>query len=109
MIRDWQGGNGAFSWLIGGPVRRLNPWAQSAKRDLERGRRCDMIQGYFSPSRGMLRRIGKVGMRGQVRNVTASLSDNSPTIAPARSLSRGLLRHRELGRAALRASECPYV
>src|SRR3546814_8025369 len=68
MIRDWQGGNGTFSWLIGGPVRRLNPWAQSAKRDLERGRRCDMIQAYFSPSRGMLRRIGQVGMRGQVRS-----------------------------------------
>src|SRR3546814_16788198 len=24
MIRDWQGGNGTFSWLIGGPVRRLD-------------------------------------------------------------------------------------
>src|SRR3546814_737436 len=82
------------SLLIGGPVRRLNPWAQSAKRDLERGRRCDMIQAYFSPSRGMLRRIGKVGMRGQVRIVTASLSDNSTTIAAARSLYSGLFRHR---------------
>src|SRR3546814_13254806 len=53
-----------------------------------------MIQAYFSPSRGMLRRIGKVGMRGQVRIVTASLSDNSTTIAAARSLYSGLFRHR---------------
>src|SRR3546814_5999468 len=59
-----------------------------------RGRLCDMIQAYFSPSRGMLRRIGKVGMRGQVRIVTASLSDNSTTIAAARSLYSGLFRHR---------------
>src|SRR3546814_1031921 len=53
-----------------------------------------MIQAYFSPSRGMLRRIGKVGTRGQVRIVTASLSDNSTTIAAARSLYSGLFRHR---------------
>src|SRR3546814_3150255 len=92
MIRDWQGGNGTFSWLIGGPVRRLNPWAQSAKRDLERGRRCDMIQAYFSPSRGMLRRIGKVGMRGQVRIVTASLSDNSTRSEEHTSELQSLMR-----------------
>src|SRR3546814_4848993 len=36
----------------------------------------------------------KVGMRGQVRIVTASLSDNSTTIAAARSLYSGLFRHR---------------
>src|SRR3546814_4329744 len=94
MIRDWQGGNGTFSWLIGGPVRRLNPWAQSAKRDLERRRRCDMIQAYFSPSRGMLRRMGKVGMRGQVRIVTASLSGNSTTIEAASSVYNGLFMQR---------------
>lgn len=93
LIRFWPRKEGVFTWLIGGPVR-LSPWAQAVKHDLERGRNCDMVQAYFSPSRGMLRRLGAVARRGgEVRIVTASLSDNSTTIAAARWLYGGLIRH----------------
>lgn len=92
LIRFWPRQKGAFDWLIGGPLR-LSPWTQAIKHDLERGRRCDMVQAYFSPSRGMLRRIGAIARRGEVRIVTASLSDNSTTIAAARWLYGRLIRN----------------
>lgn len=93
MIRAWQRkGGGTFQWLVGGPMRRLSPWAQAVKRDLEHGYQLDMIQAYFSPSRGMLRRIDRVGGRGGARLITAARSDNSTTVAAARFLYGGLLR-----------------
>lgn len=94
MIRKWHShGDTTFRWLVGGPVRRLSPWAQAVKHDLERAKRLDMIQAYFSPSRGMLRRIGRIGRRDGARIVTAAHSDNSTTIAAARFLYGGLQRH----------------
>lgn len=93
LIRAWQPKrDGPFHWLVGGPMRRLSPWAQAVKRDLEHGSQLDMIEAYFSPSRGMLRRIGRIGNRGRARLVTAARSDNSTTIAAARFLYRRLLR-----------------
>lgn len=93
LIRFWPKKEGTFTWLLGGPVR-LSPWAQAVKHDLERGKHCDMVQAYFSPSRGMLRRLTALGMRGEVRLVTASKSDNTTTIAAARWLYARLIRNR---------------
>ena len=64
------------------------------KHDLETGETLDMVEAYFSPGRGMLRRIGRVARRGAARLVMASRSDNGTTIAATRFLYGGLLRRR---------------
>jgi cardiolipin synthase len=96
MVRRWHPVRGHdpdnnFRWLIGGPTQRLSPWAQVVKRDLETGQRLDMIEAYFSPGRGMLRRIGRLARRGTARLVMAARSDNSATVAAARLLYGPLL------------------
>ena len=49
---------------------------------------------YFAPPGAMLRRIGRIGRRGEARVITAAKSDNNATIAAARhSYSRLLRRH----------------
>ena len=56
-----------------------------------------MIFAYFAPPGAMLRRIGRIGRRGQARIITAAKSDNNATIAAARhSYSRLLRRHVEM-------------
>ena len=85
--------DGPLRWLIGGPTRRLSPWARTVRRDMRRGRRIDVIAGYFAPSPTMLRRLDHAGRKGgRVRVVTASRSDNDATIAAARFTYAGLLR-----------------
>ncbi|GGB28771.1 cardiolipin synthase B [Sphingomonas metalli] len=85
--------DGPLRWLIGGPTRKLSPWARALRRDLEQGRCIDMIAGYFTPSPLLLRRIEKAGRASQrVRVVTAARSDNNATIAAARFTYAGLLR-----------------
>lgn len=91
-------GDGALRWLLGGPTRRLSPWARAVKRDLARARRLDMIAAYFAPSGAMLRRIYGIARRGRARIVTAGRSDNRTTIAAARHsywrlLKRGVAIH----------------
>lgn len=84
ILKRHSGHNGQLQWLLGGPTRRLSPWAQSVKRDLSGARRLDLVAAYFAPSRAMLRRIYGVGERGTARVVTASRSDNGATIGAAR-------------------------
>ena len=85
--------NGRLRWLIGGPTRKLSPWARALRDDMERGRCIDMIAGYFTPSPLLLRRIERAGKHSQrVRIVTASKSDNNATIAAARFSYAGLLK-----------------
>ncbi|HKY82454.1 MAG TPA: phosphatidylserine/phosphatidylglycerophosphate/cardiolipin synthase family protein [Sphingobium sp.] len=79
-------------WLIGGPTRRLSPWAQVVKHDLEQAERLDMVEAYFSPGRGMLKRIAKAARRQGARLVLPSRSDNGATVAAARLLYGPLLR-----------------
>ena len=80
-------------WLIGGPTRKLSPWARMLRTDIARGHCIDMIAGYFLPSPLILRRIKRAGRAArQVRVVTASRSDNRATIAAARFSYAGLLR-----------------
>ncbi len=85
--------HGRLRWLIGGPTRKLSPWARTVRDDMARGRCIDMIAGYFLPSPMLLRRIERAGRAShRVRIVTAARSDNNATIAAARFTYAGLLR-----------------
>ena len=92
-LAQWSEREGALRWLIGGPTRRLSPWARAARADMRHARRIDMVAGYFTPSPAILRRIDKASkLGGAVRIVTASKSDNDATIAAARFTYRGMLK-----------------
>ncbi|WP_422247744.1 phospholipase D-like domain-containing protein [Sphingobium sp.] len=97
LVRRWRpprGGDPAspFRWLIGGPTRRLSPWAKLVKHDLEQARRVDMIAAYFSPGRGMLTRIARAARRDGARIILPAKSDNFATVAAARLLYGPLLK-----------------
>jgi cardiolipin synthase len=84
---------GPLRWLIGGPTRRLSPWARTVRADMRAGRHISLIAGYFSPSPTILKRLDKAGKRGtEVRIVTAALSDHQNAVAAARFTYAGLLR-----------------
>ncbi len=92
-LAHWSESTGRLRWLIGGPTRRLSPWARTVRDDMRRGRRIDVIAAYFTPSPTMLRRLDRAGRRdADVRIVTAGKSDNEATIAAARFTYAGLLR-----------------
>ncbi len=92
-LARWSEREGATCWLIGGPTRRLSPWARAVRADMRAGRRIDIVAGYFTPSPTMLRRLDRAGREGrEVRVVTAAKSDNGATIAAARFTYAGLLR-----------------
>ncbi|MDQ1228943.1 cardiolipin synthase [Sphingomonas sp. SORGH_AS 879] len=92
-LAHWSEAKGPLRWLIGGPTRRLSPWARTVRDDMRRGRRIDLIAAYFTPSPTMLRRLDRAGRRdAEVRIVTAGKSDNQATIAAARFTYAGLLR-----------------
>jgi cardiolipin synthase len=83
---------GALQWRYSGPMRRRNPWPTQIAKEIISGTRLDMIAAYFSPPFAMLRRIARMGLRGQVRIITAAKSDNNATIAAARHTYAKLLR-----------------
>lgn len=84
---------GNLRWLFNGPFRRLSPLTRSLRRDLDAAKQVDMIQAYFAPNWGMLRKLSKVARRGGIlRLITAARSDNRMTIAAARHCYRRLLR-----------------
>ncbi|MEQ1547754.1 MAG: phosphatidylserine/phosphatidylglycerophosphate/cardiolipin synthase family protein [Chakrabartia sp.] len=84
---------GALRWQFNGPFRRLSPLTRSIKHDIDRAQRVDLIQAYFSPSWGMLRKLARVEARGgKVRLITAARSDNTTTIAAARHCYKRLLK-----------------
>ncbi len=92
-LSDWSEPHGRLRWLLGGPTRRLSPWARAVRRDLKRARRIDILAAYFFPSPAMLRRLGRAARRGgDVRVVLPSITDNHLTIWAARFTYRGLLR-----------------
>ncbi|WP_242127097.1 cardiolipin synthase B [Sphingobium sp. Sx8-8] len=96
MVRNWRqphhDADGPMRWVIGGPTRRLSPWAQMVKHDLERAGRLDMVAAYFSPGRGMLKRIATAARRQGARLILPSRSDNGATVAAARLLYGPLLK-----------------
>jgi cardiolipin synthase len=86
---------GSVRWLLGGPMRRLSPWARSLRADMRIAARIDIIAGYFAPSPTILRRLDRAGKRrAQVRVVTAALSDHPAAVEAARFTYAGLLRKR---------------
>ena len=93
-LSHWSEPEGPVRWLFGGPTRRLSPWARAVKRDLECARKVDLISAYFAPNPGMLRRLDRAGLRGQVRIVLASKNDHNAAIWASRFTYAGLLRKR---------------
>lgn len=94
MIGEYSEWRGVMQWKFSGPLSMRNSWWRSIGRDMKNASQVDMIFAYFAPPGAMLRRIGRVGRRGQARIVTAAKSDNVSTIAAARhSYSRLLRRH----------------
>ena len=91
-LSQWSEREGTMRWLIGGPTRRLSPWARTFRADTRGARAVDVIAAYFTPSPTMLRHLDRVGTSGKVRIVTAAKSDNTATIAAARFSYAGLLR-----------------
>ena len=99
MVRGWNPSlhpqqADPFRWLVGGPTRRLSPWAKVVKHDMEQARRVDMVAAYFSPGRGMLKRIGRAAQRGGARIIVPARSDNGATVAASRLLYGPLLKRR---------------
>jgi cardiolipin synthase A/B len=84
--------HGPLRWMFNGPFRRISPLTLAVKRDIDVVSRLDMIQAYFAPNWGMLRRLRRIGKRGgQFRMVSAARSDNLTTISAARHCYRRLL------------------
>lgn len=93
-LARWSDETGPLRWLIGGPTRRLSPWARTVQEDMRSGRRVDIVAGYFTPSPRMLRRLDRASLaHHHVRVVTAARSDNMTTIAAARFTYAGLLKN----------------
>jgi cardiolipin synthase len=84
---------GPVRWLLGGPTRKLSPWAQTVRREMRGAHRLDMIAAYFAPNPMMLRRIEAIAKKrgGEARIMTAAKSDQNATIAAARHTYRRLL------------------
>ncbi len=91
-LRRWSNPAGRARWLLGGPVRRLSPWAKAIRTDMRVATRLDIVAAYFAPTPGMLRAVSGVGIRGAARVVTASKTDNSATIGAARFTYPGMMR-----------------
>ena len=92
-LRAYSQSEGSVRWLIGGPTRRLSPWARCLRADFRVGRRIDIIAGYFAPSPSILRRLDRAGKRhAEVRVISAALSDHPAAVDAARFTYAGLLR-----------------
>ena len=92
-LAKWIEHDGPLRWLIGGPTRRLSPWARTVRADMRVGKHISLIAGYFSPSPTILRRLDKASKRGStVRIVSAALSDHQNAVEAARFTYAGLLR-----------------
>ena len=93
-VKEWDREIGAGRWLVGGPTRGLSSWASCVGRDLQKGRRLDLMMAYFSPPKRLLRRIGQIAQKGEANLVMAGKSDNGATIGASRSLYDYLLHKR---------------
>ncbi len=87
--------SGPVRWLFNGPFSRLSPLTRSLRQDIGTVERLDMIQAYFAPNWGMLRRLANVERRGgDMRLISAARTDNVATVSAARHCYRRLLRNR---------------
>lgn len=94
LLRQWSEPEGQpLRWLLGGPSRRLSPWARLVRREMHGARRMDIIASYFAPNPAMLRRLYRVARRGRVRVVVPAWADHTAAIWGARFTYAGLLRN----------------
>ncbi|MBB5719147.1 cardiolipin synthase [Stakelama sediminis] len=91
-LRTWSEPEQPLRWLLGGPTKRLSPWARAIKHDMDRASHIDLIAGYFAPGPAMLRRLDRVGLRGRVRVILPSKTDHGAAIWASRFTYAGLLR-----------------
>ncbi|UZK65098.1 phospholipase D-like domain-containing protein [Sphingomonas sp. M1-B02] len=91
-LNSWSEPEGTARWLLGGPMRRLSPWARVVRRDMQRADRIDLITSYFAPNPAMLTRLDRVGRRGRVRLVLPSKVDHTASLWAAHFTYAGLLR-----------------
>jgi cardiolipin synthase len=84
--------SGKTCWLLGGPTRRLNPWARALRIDMRHATRLDIIAAYFAPTPRMMRAIESVPRRGgEARVIAPSKTDHEVAIAAARHTYHRLL------------------
>jgi cardiolipin synthase A/B len=88
----WSEPRGKVRWLLGGPTRRLSPWARTVRKDMRRAERFSMISAYFVPSPAVMRRIETVASRGLAQIITPSKLDHGAMIGAARHCYARLLR-----------------
>jgi cardiolipin synthase len=83
---------GRCCWLLGGPTRRLNPWARKLRLDMRGALRLDIIAAYFAPTPRMMRAIESVPRRhGEARVIAPAKTDHEVAIAAARHTYHRLL------------------
>lgn len=92
IIQRYSETSGKLQWQLGGPMRRLSPWALSTARDLSQGCDVEVIAAYFAPPWSMLKRIARAGAKGRARVITAAKSDNTATIFAARFTYNQLMK-----------------
>ncbi|MDO6413922.1 phosphatidylserine/phosphatidylglycerophosphate/cardiolipin synthase family protein [Sphingomonas sp. BIUV-7] len=84
---------GPVRWLLGGPTRKLSPWARTVKHEIQHAQKLDIISAYFAPHPLMMRRMERVAQRGGVaRVITPSKSDHAVAVAAARHLFKRMLK-----------------
>ncbi|MEP9402504.1 phosphatidylserine/phosphatidylglycerophosphate/cardiolipin synthase family protein [Sphingomonas sp. VNH70] len=93
MLNQWSETRGPIRWLLGGPSRRLSPWARTVRHEITHGSRIDMIAAYFAPGPLMLRRLDKAAKRTRLRILVPARTDHAIAILAARFTYRNLLRH----------------
>lgn len=94
MLREWSEDSGPIRWLLGGPSRRLSPWARTVKHEISASDRIDMIAAYFAPGPLMMRRLDRAAGRTRLRIVVPAKTDHAIALLAARFTYRNLLRHR---------------
>ncbi|PCD01942.1 cardiolipin synthetase [Sphingomonas spermidinifaciens] len=96
VLRRYSEAEGEVRWLMGGPARRLSPWARAIRREIRAaaiaGERIDLIAAYFAPGPSMLRRLRRAARRGVVNVVLPAVTDNYMAIWASRFTYAGLLR-----------------
>jgi cardiolipin synthase A/B len=92
ILRRHSDTTGNVRWLFSGPFPRLSPLTRMLRHDVLISNQIDMVQAYFTPNWGFLRKLRRLAKRGRFRLITAARSDNDTTIAAARYCYPGLLK-----------------
>ena len=92
LVSQHSNRRGPLQWHFSAPLSLRTPWPSSFARDLYDATSLDLIAPYFTPPRGMLRRVTRVASRGRVRLIAAGKSDIGATLAAARHSYSRLLR-----------------